>query len=363
MTTFNLGNHNRESTEDNLSDNDALSAHLDRGWDLLQQGELSGARVSASHVLKLDADSAEGYLLLGCISAADGDPEDALDFFEQALDADPEHLEVLLHAAELAVEPVGDYERALKWCAEAEDLVESDDELVDLLLVKAEALVGMSEHERAGGVLAGLPQDSWPSTAHRLRGARLYLELDQPDLALKVLEPGLDDPSVAIDAHYFSGIAASLAGQTRQARDHFLVVYEHDLRLPPVERWEDAYLARIVEQAVAELPEACRDQLDGISLHVISRPSLELIVEGFDPRVPLFLAGKSTDGGLVPSMNGKANRSSSKKQDFPTARGELYGIFVYRQNLERLVGPSAEIEEPLGGLVQQEIRLFLGIDV
>lgn len=57
--------------EDRSLDMDAITAHLDRGWDLLRRGDTMGSRLSAQHILELDEDSPEGHTLLlagRCIS-------------------------------------------------------------------------------------------------------------------------------------------------------------------------------------------------------------------------------------------------------------------------------------------------------
>jgi predicted RND superfamily exporter protein len=56
---------------------DAITAHLDRGWDLLQRGDLVAARVSAHQILQLEAESAPAHTLLGAVAAAEGDLDEA----------------------------------------------------------------------------------------------------------------------------------------------------------------------------------------------------------------------------------------------------------------------------------------------
>ena len=47
---------------------DRLSAHLDRGWELVTQGDLNGAMASAEQTLELDGDSP---LLPACLDSVD----------------------------------------------------------------------------------------------------------------------------------------------------------------------------------------------------------------------------------------------------------------------------------------------------
>jgi Tfp pilus assembly protein PilF len=103
------------SPEDGLAlpeqsmDMDAITAHLDRGWDLLGRNDYAGARLSASRIVELEPERPEGYTLLGAITAAEGDPEGAMDLFRRALDSDPDYLDAIFYAAELAIHPMGGF--------------------------------------------------------------------------------------------------------------------------------------------------------------------------------------------------------------------------------------------------------------
>ena len=52
---------------------DQFSAHLDRGWDLVQRGDPRGAELSARRALEIDAQSPEAYNLLGYVAALKGE--------------------------------------------------------------------------------------------------------------------------------------------------------------------------------------------------------------------------------------------------------------------------------------------------
>src|SRR5258708_6815010 len=51
---------------------DQLTAQLDRGWDLAQQGDARGAEASARQALEIDANAPEVHNLLGYIAALAG---------------------------------------------------------------------------------------------------------------------------------------------------------------------------------------------------------------------------------------------------------------------------------------------------
>ncbi len=78
---------------------DRLSAHLDRGWELVTQGDLNGAMASAEQTLELDGDSPDAHNLIGYIHAANGNLDLALDHYRQAIELDEHYLEAMLNAA------------------------------------------------------------------------------------------------------------------------------------------------------------------------------------------------------------------------------------------------------------------------
>src|ERR1700683_4740908 len=100
---------------------DQLSAHLDRGWDLAQKGDASGALACARRALELDPKSPEVHNLLGDASAMAGDTDAALEPYRNATALDETSLEALLNAAEVLVSPRGDWDEAIEMCDDALD--------------------------------------------------------------------------------------------------------------------------------------------------------------------------------------------------------------------------------------------------
>src|ERR1051326_542439 len=80
---------------------DQFSAHLDRGWDLVQRGDPRGAELSARRALEIDAQSPEAYNLLGYVAALKGEFEEAVEHYRQAIALDDTYLEAMLNAAEV----------------------------------------------------------------------------------------------------------------------------------------------------------------------------------------------------------------------------------------------------------------------
>src|SRR3990172_1453528 len=169
------------------ADVDPVTAHLDRGWDLLKDNDLGGAEISAKKARQLDPDSPEPATLLGAVAAAGGDLEAALDAYRQALEVDPEYVPALLYAAEAHLEPdtdEEDAEEALRLCDQALEGAEEEDDVVDAILLKAEALLRIGDRdEEARATLAELPPVALPEGSYHLRAATTYLDLSMVDEA------------------------------------------------------------------------------------------------------------------------------------------------------------------------------------
>src|SRR5271155_4033830 len=120
---------------------DQLTAHLDRGWDLAQKGDAAGATACARRALELDPQSPEVHNLMGYAAALDGEAEEALEHYRQAIALDESYFEAMLNAAELLIAPLGDYDGAIGQVEEALDYAETDEEVADCMLLKVDALM------------------------------------------------------------------------------------------------------------------------------------------------------------------------------------------------------------------------------
>src|SRR3954464_3585274 len=115
---------------------DQLTAHLDRGWDLAQHGDPRGAEASARQALEIDPNAPEVHNLLGYISALNGDADEAVEHYKNALALDEGYFDAMLNAAEVLVHPLAQFEDAVEMCDEAISWAENDEELADALLIK-----------------------------------------------------------------------------------------------------------------------------------------------------------------------------------------------------------------------------------
>src|SRR6202046_5437087 len=100
---------------------DQLTATLDRGWDLAQKGDASGAIACAKRALEIDPQSPEVHNLMGFASALEGAAEDALEHYRLAIALDETYFEAMLNAAEIMIAPLDDLEGAIAQIEDALD--------------------------------------------------------------------------------------------------------------------------------------------------------------------------------------------------------------------------------------------------
>jgi tetratricopeptide (TPR) repeat protein len=314
---------------------DAISAYLDRGWELLKRGDTSGARVSADKILQLRSESPEGHTLMGAILAAEGEPEEAMESLTQAIDHDPGYLDAYLYAAELAIHTLGDLEAGLALCDDAQPLAREPDELVDLGLLRAEACLLGDDAEGAARWLSTTPA-RLEEPGHALRAGRLHLEVGQVERAVELLGRAVEGADTRADGHYYLGVALEQIGQTREALAHFFEAHALDLAEPEA-GWAvaPADLEAAVREVLRSMPEEVQQQLAGVATRVSDHPPLELVAEGLDPRGLLFIGTQRNPSGGV----------------------DVTGIFVYRRNVERLAGSREEVAATLDDALQQELEL------
>lgn len=312
-----------------------IAPHLDRGWDLLKDNDLEGARISAEAALREEPDSPDALTLLGAVTAAAGDEEAALDLYEKAMELDPAYVSPMLYAAEIYLWSVEDHEEAIRLVDEALAHAEEEDEYLDALLLKAEAQIAKGEPKKARKTLNELPPVKFPEAGLHARAARCFLDVEMLDEAEAHYERALEmDPDDA-DAWHGLGMVHEAREDTRAMVKAWLRVRELDLEedeMPWALSQDD--FEKVAEDALAEIPERIRKLLENVPIVASDYPSIEIVAEGNDPRMMGFFSGvpypeKSSVGG-VPHLD---------------------CVFLYQRNIERM---SRSVDE-----VRQEIRITL----
>ncbi len=343
---------------------DRLSAHLDRGWDLAQHGDVRGAEAAAKKALEVDPDAPEVHNLLGYVAALAGEPEEAVEHYRQALALDEGYFDAMLNAAEVLCFPLGEYEEAIEMCDEAISWAETDEEKADALLVKIDALLAVRDDDGVRKALGSVPSSvidaGAPARARERVEAqereetekvagkeerdpvrflfavgRAWFELGEHERAHELLERALTADGLHPEANYYAALTLELRGEQAEAVEHFLRVRKLDERAPMVP-WSlsEASFFAAMERAIRTLDPALRRFVEHAHVWVVELPGYEVICDGIDPRAPLLL-----DGIATPEHPGP-----------PCAR-----VFAYQRNIERPLASATELHDELVRLLEQEI--------
>ena len=339
-----------------------VSEQVARGWELLEVGDLDGARAAHEQARKLadgdvngrsrGADDNPELLFLGAVIAEhEGNVEMALDACLRAHMLDPEEPAYLLGAAELALGALEDPVAALAMSDRALDLATEDDELIAALLLKAEALVSMGNPEGEDSdareileELAGCAIDD-PGILCRLGDLRMAL--GDADAAEAAYTAAAEQDGSWADAFHGIGLVYQERNDHDAMVQAWLQVRELDLAAPPPSLHLDPdEFERIAEQAMAELPQQAIDRLANVPVFSEDLPSEELIREGTDPRLLGLFSGipmpeKSSMGGQVVSLD---------------------AIHLFQRNLERVCASKEELAEEIRVTVLHETAHFFGLD-
>lgn len=313
---------------------DEFSAHLDRGWDLVQRGDPAGAEASARRALEIDRESPEAHNLLGYVAALKGEFDDAIDHYRQAIALDDTYLEAMLNAAEVYIHPLGDFDAAIDMCDQALDLAENDDETVDALLLKFDALLGLNDMEQARAVCNRFPGGPFDNPNHAFLVGRALYEVGRADEASGLIEDSIREAPHNPEAYYYLGLVRDERGDVRGATEAFLRSRELDLALasPPWSLTPQTFHVTAT-RAVEALDPSLRAFLRTDEIYVSDVPGVELVVDGVDPRALVLLDGiHHTSSGA------------------PTAR-----VFVYQRNVERLAGAVELVEQDVLAALEREI--------
>jgi len=314
---------------------DQFSAHLDRGWDLVQRGDPRGAELSARRALELDGQSPEAHNLLGYVSALKGEFEEAIESYRQAIALDDTYLEALLNAAEVYIHPLGEFDEAIAMCDQALDLAETDDEVVDALLLKFDALLGKGEPEGARAVCQRFPSGPFENPNHLFLVGRAYHEVGDVERAFPLVEESVKKTPRNAEAWYYLGLVRDERGDTPGATTAFLRSRELDLEiLPPPWSLSRETFEMAARRAIDALPESLRVYVREGEVYAADVPGVEVVVDGVDPRALLLLDGINTEDKSLPL----------------TAR-----VFVYQRNVERLAGSVDQVEAEIFAALEREV--------
>ncbi len=314
-------------------DLDPLETQLERAWDSIARGDFEAAMRSAEQSLEIDDACPEAHNLVGYIHAAGGNLEEALACYRRAIEHDEEYLEPMLNAAEVLLQ-LGDPRGAIEQLDVAIPLTETADERADAMLLRIDALLAAGESELAEAAVRELPEGPFDSPHLDFLVGRAYFEVGDVDAAAIFVEHAAAALPQDPEATYYSGLVRDARGDRLRATAAFLQTRDLD-RVAPRAPWSESLprFERRVRAAMGRLPENLALLVDGALVLVDVLPGAEVVSEGLDPRVPLWI------------------------DDLPLGDGQtLRRVFVYQQNVERLVPAPEYLEGTIRELLTEELR-------
>ena len=338
---------------------DQLTATLDRGWDLAQRGDASGAVACAKRAFELDPQSPEVHNLLGFSSALAGDPDEALSHYRQAIALDDTYLEAMLNAAEVLMHPLSEWDEAIELCDDAYELAESDEEVADCILLKVDALMSKGAREEAERAMRLLPEGPFQSDSYTFLIGRAYYELGDLERATPRIEEAAQKDPAHADAQYYLGLVRDERGDVRGATEAFLRSRSIDVgREPPPWAPTPETFGTLVEGALRKLDALLARYVREAEVYVVDVPGAELVVDGVDPRALMIVDAQRTE----PEEDEAELLVQTGETRERRERGRCR-IFVYQRNVERAAGEMEHLEEELARALEREVTaVFLEPD-
>lgn len=314
-----------------------LSAHLDRGWDLVNKGDFSGAMLSAEKSLELDESSPEAHHLIGYIYQAEGRAEEALEHYRAAIELDEGFVDAILHAAEVLVHPMGELDEALVLVREALEWLgdEEADLKADVMLLEVDIHLFRGNKEAARKVVQSMPAGPFENVAIGLQVGRARFDVGDLEGAAPLIEAAVEAMPHNTDTQYYLALLREAQKDSPGALLAFLSSRELDLATPPPP-WNlpPAQFEGRVKSALGKLTAELTTPIEGALVVITELPGAEVVAEGVDPRQPILLDDLSAPG--APPKVGR--------------------VFIYKRNIERVAAGLFQLDEEIARAIQAELR-------
>lgn len=322
---------------------------VERGWQLLEQGDLAGAEASLRKARKHEPDDPEVLCLAGAVCAQRGDIEEALDMLARAAEADPEYAHPLLQAGELELYSQGDPEAARALADRALAVAQGDEERADALLLRAEAELEQNEEDdrAARATMAEVAKLELEDPLLQLRAGQMYLALGDARRAERAFVGAIEADAELADAHHGLGLVYEERGDHQAMVKVWLDTLRIDADTPPPPwHMELDEFEKVAEKAMAELPDEVLARLENVPVLIEDLPSRHLVEEGYDPRLLGLFSG-------VPLPH-KSNVSGQSPV--------IDAVHLYQRNIERHSSDRDELIEEIRITVIHETAHFFGLD-
>jgi tetratricopeptide (TPR) repeat protein len=229
---------------------------------------------------------------------------------------------------------LADFDEAIRLCELALDLAETDDEVVDALLLMFDALLGKGEVDRATELSHRFPEGPFDNPQHTFLVGRALYEVGNLENATPLIEEAVKRSPKNAEAWYYLGLVRDERGDTQAATEAFLRSRDLDLTQPSTPVLSRETFELTAKRALAALSPMLRAYVREQEVYAADAPGVEVVVDGVDPRALL----------LIDAVGNEGQPSSVSAR-----------VFVYQRNVERLAGSIEQIETEIRGALEREI--------
>lgn len=322
---------------------DRLAADLDRGFAAIENGNIEEAEACLERCNRIDRKNTDVMALAAALADAQGDAESAMAKYAELAKALPDDPRPRICLARLQLHDEGDPDTALETIEKAFDFIDEEDDLIEAVIVRTEALILVDELESARESLAELASSVIDDPQLALDLGELALAAGDPNGALKWAQTAVADKELEADALHLLGFIHE-AREDREAQTaSWLKVRELDKQAPAsdVTMSEDE-VERIARETLAELPEDARKRLADVPILIDDVPPAESVADGEDPRALGVFEGASMRDG--------------------EAAGAVTHIRLYKTNLERMASDLDHLAEQIRITVLHETAHYFGLE-
>ena len=244
---------------------------------------------------------------------------------------------MMVLSSALCTHPLGGFDEAIDFCDQALDLAEVDEEIIEALLIKFDALIAKGDEDEAKRTIKRMPAGPYENPHHAFLVGRALFEIGETERASKLIDEATQKDSNNPEAFYYLGLLRDERGDSRGATEAFLRSrdLEAEAGLPP---WvpEKPKFYEMAKKAVLSLNQVLRRYVERAEIYVADVPGVEIVADGVDPRALVLIDGGPVDmGGIV--------------EERPTR------VFVYAINVSRMATSNDEIEQEIGSALEREI--------
>jgi predicted Zn-dependent protease with MMP-like domain/uncharacterized protein HemY len=323
---------------------DRLFTDVDRGFTALENGNLEDAEAALERCSRINSKDPDVVALAAAVADVKGDGDAAIAKYRELSTLRPDDPMPRVCLARLLLHENGDAEAALDTIESAFDFIDEEDDLIEAVMVRTEALLAIEDYESARESLSELSTSVIDDAHLALDLAELSLAAEDPNGAIRWVEVAKKDDALRADALH-------LLGRIHEAKDDhagkvaaWKEVRALDNKAPAstVTISEDE-LERIAVGALDELPEDVKKRLENVPILIDEMPSDDLIAEGVDPRsLGLFQGTAMPDGGeTAPSVT---------------------NILLFKTNLERASEDLDQLADEVRITVLHETAHYFGLD-